>query len=135
VGTRLIVGSRGEAPRGDYHESETAAFSREGRHGDWAAQLGILDTTQARSASPELAAIGRAPAWLNSPRLTPDALVGKVVLVQFCTYTCINWLRTLPYVRAWERKYRQQLVVIGVCTHPSSRSNRTSTTSVERSRR
>ena len=43
-------------------------------------------------------------------------LHGKVVLVDFCTYTCINWLRTLPYVRAWVEKYRQQLVVLGVHT-------------------
>jgi hypothetical protein len=60
-----------------------------------AAQLDLSDTTGARRPSPEFAAIGRAPEWLNSPRLTPDALVEKVVLIQFCTYTCINWLRTL----------------------------------------
>ena len=54
--------------------------------------------------------------WLNSPPLTPSSLAGKVVLVDFCTYTCINWLRTLPYVRAWAAKYRQGLVVIGVHT-------------------
>ena len=49
---------------------------------------------------------------------TPDAasLAGKVVLVDFWTYTCINWLRTLPYVRAWAQKYRRGLVVIGVHT-------------------
>jgi len=53
--------------------------------------------------------------WLNSQPLTPASLRGKVVLVQFWTYTCINWLRTLPYVRAWARKYKDQgLVVIGV---------------------
>ena len=68
----------------------------------------------AEAGSRELTAIGRATEWLNSPRLAPEALSGKVVLVQFCTYTCINWLRTLPYVRAWEQRYRQQLVVIGV---------------------
>jgi thiol-disulfide isomerase/thioredoxin len=63
----------------------------------------------------ELASLARAGAWLNSPPLTAAELRGKVVLVQFWTYTCINWLRTLPYVRAWERKYRDQgLVVIGV---------------------
>ena len=73
-------------------------------------------TAEATSASPELTAIGRAREWLNSPRLTPEALAGKVVLVQFCTYTCINWLRTLPYIRAWERKYGKQLVMIGVHT-------------------
>src|SRR5262245_13249519 len=63
----------------------------------------------------ELAALERADAWLNSPPLTASALQGKVVLVDFWTYTCINWLRTLPYVRAWNEKYRNQgLVVTGV---------------------
>jgi thiol-disulfide isomerase/thioredoxin len=63
----------------------------------------------------ELAALELADEWLNSPPLTASALRGKVVLVDFWTYTCINWLRTLPYVRAWDGKYRNQgLVVIGV---------------------
>jgi thiol-disulfide isomerase/thioredoxin len=58
-----------------------------------------------------------ATGWLNSPPLTEADLRGKVVLVDFWTYTCINWLRTLPYVRAWAEKYRDQgLVVIGVHT-------------------
>src|SRR5579862_4248053 len=57
----------------------------------------------------------RATAWLNVPRLTPADLRGGVVLVDFWTYTCINWLRTLPYVRAWAERYQNQgLVVIGV---------------------
>ena len=55
-----------------------------------------------------------ATAWLNSEPLTPAGLRGKVVVVQFCTFSCVNWLRTLPYVRAWEKKYRDAgLVVIG----------------------
>jgi thiol-disulfide isomerase/thioredoxin len=55
--------------------------------------------------------------WLNSQPLTPKELRGKVVLVDFWTYTCINWLRTLGYVRAWHEKYKDQgLVVIGVHT-------------------
>ncbi len=55
--------------------------------------------------------------WLNSPPLTAAGLRGKVVLVDFWTYTCINWLRTLPYVRAWAEKYKDHgLVVIGVHT-------------------
>jgi thiol-disulfide isomerase/thioredoxin len=63
----------------------------------------------------ELASLERADAWLNSPPLMPSDLRGKVVLIDFWTYTCINWLRTLPYVRAWADKYRDQgLVVIGV---------------------
>src|SRR3954469_21035916 len=63
----------------------------------------------------ELASLGRADEWLNSQPLGPEALRGKVVLIDFWTYTCINWLRTLPYVRAWAEKYRDHgLVVIGV---------------------
>jgi thiol-disulfide isomerase/thioredoxin len=63
----------------------------------------------------ELASLERVTEWLNSPPLTASALRGKVVLIDFWTYTCINWRRTLPYVRAWAEKYRNQgLVVIGV---------------------
>lgn len=55
--------------------------------------------------------------WINSKPLEPAALHGKVVLVQFWTYTCVNWLRTLPYVRAWAEKYKDKgLIVIGVHT-------------------
>lgn len=58
-----------------------------------------------------------AAGWFNSAPLTSDELRGKVVLVDFWTYTCINWLRTLGYVRAWHEKYRDQgLVVVGVHT-------------------
>jgi thiol-disulfide isomerase/thioredoxin len=64
-----------------------------------------------------LPALRGATTWLNSPPLTAAHLRGKVVLVDFWTYTCINWLRTLPYLRAWAEKYRDQgLVVIGVHT-------------------
>ena len=63
----------------------------------------------------ELPSLGGATEWLNSPALTAAALRGKVVLIDVWTYTCINWLRTLPYVRAWAEKYKNQgLVVIGV---------------------
>src|SRR5271165_6243534 len=55
--------------------------------------------------------------WLNSPPLTPEALKGKVVVVDFWTYSCINCLRSIPYVRAWAEKYKDEgLVVIGVHT-------------------
>ena len=65
----------------------------------------------------DLASLGRATAWLNSAPLTAADLLGKVVLVDFWTYTCINWIRTAPYVRAWAARYRDQgLVVIGVHT-------------------
>src|SRR6516225_3284057 len=63
----------------------------------------------------ELSTIDRATAWLNSQPLTDNELQGKVVLIEFWTYTCINWRRQLPYVRAWAEKYRAQgLVVVGV---------------------
>ena len=82
-----------------------------------ATHFGVFNTVNANGGGPrELAAIGDAAEWLNSPRLTPSSLAGKVVLVDFWTYTCINWLRTLPYVRAWSQKYRHGLVVIGVHT-------------------
>jgi thiol-disulfide isomerase/thioredoxin len=64
-----------------------------------------------------LPSLGGATGWLNSPPLTTADLRGKVVLVDFWTYTCINWLRTLGYVRAWAEKYEDQgLVVVGVHT-------------------
>jgi hypothetical protein len=81
-----------------------------------AAHSAIFGAVDAEGASRQLNALGRAGQWLNSPHLTAESLAGRVVLVDFCTYTCINWLRTLPYVRAWARKYQQGLVVIGVHT-------------------
>lgn len=58
-----------------------------------------------------------ATGWLNTDPLTPETLRGRVVLVDFWTYTCVNWLRTLPYVRAWVAKYAEQgLTVVGVHT-------------------
>jgi thiol-disulfide isomerase/thioredoxin len=65
----------------------------------------------------ELSSLSGATAWINSPALTEGSLEGKVVLVQFCTFTCINWLRTLPYIRAWADAYKNAgLVVIGAHT-------------------
>ncbi|WP_410210351.1 cytochrome c biogenesis protein DipZ [Aquirhabdus sp.] len=62
-----------------------------------------------------LPSLSGAVQWLNSPPLTAEGLRGKVVLVDFWTYSCINCLRTLPYVNAWAQKYKDQgLVVIGV---------------------
>ena len=67
--------------------------------------------------SRELASLEKATGWLNSEPLTEEDLRARVVLVQFCTYTCINWIRTLPYVRAWADRYKDQgLVVIGAHT-------------------
>jgi thiol-disulfide isomerase/thioredoxin len=87
------------------------------------ARLGLYDplahlTTPAMvhgTGEGQLASLRTATAWLNSAPLTAADLRGKVVLIDVWTYTCINWLRTLPYVRAWSEKYKAQgLVVIGV---------------------
>lgn len=77
----------------------------------------LADDTDALPVEGRLAPFGGATGWLNSEPLTPAALRGRVVLVEFLTYTCINWLRTLPYVRAWADKYADAgLTVIGVHT-------------------
>jgi cytochrome c biogenesis protein CcdA/thiol-disulfide isomerase/thioredoxin len=71
--------------------------------------------SQALPVEGSLPSLGGAVEWLNSPPLTPEQLKGKVVLVDFWTYSCINCLRSIPYVRAWADKYKDQgLVVIGV---------------------
>jgi thiol-disulfide isomerase/thioredoxin len=65
----------------------------------------------------ELFSLKKANAWINSPSLTAADLKGKVVLIHFCTYTCINWLRTLPYIRAWAEKYKDKgLAIVEVHT-------------------
>ncbi|MBI3581651.1 MAG: cytochrome c biogenesis protein DipZ [Nitrospinae bacterium] len=72
---------------------------------------------EAASDSPEMPPLTGATQWLNSPPLTFETLRGRVVLVDFWTYSCINCLRTLPYIKAWDEKYRPLgLVVIGVHT-------------------
>jgi len=66
---------------------------------------------------PLMPPISGATQWLNSPPLSSESLRGKVVLVDFWTYSCINCLRTLPYLNAWNEKYHDQgLVIIGVHT-------------------
>ena len=76
-----------------------------------------LDAMEPLAVTDELSALGNASAWINTPALTPATLAGKVVMVQFWTFTCINWLRTLPYFRAWAHAYKSSgLVAIGVHT-------------------
>ena len=73
-----------------------------------------MATTLALPVEGRLPSLEGATGWLNTEPLAAGALEGKVVLVQFCTYSCVNWLRTLPYVRAWDERYRDDgLVVIG----------------------
>jgi thiol-disulfide isomerase/thioredoxin len=77
---------------------------------------GMIATAKTRSGEKgELASLVGATTWLNSQPLTPAELDGKVVLVDFWTYSCINWRRQLPYLRAWAEKYKDHgLIVIGV---------------------
>jgi thiol-disulfide isomerase/thioredoxin len=83
----------------------------------WLMPTGLHTTSPQLPVESRLPSFEGATGWLNSPPLTADGLRGKVVLVNFWTYTCINWLRQLPYVRAWAEKYASQgLVVIGVHT-------------------
>ena len=97
----------------------------QGLEGSAAAQseLERLGGGAGRAGEGRVGAVGRAPEvdqidrWLNSEPLTMDALRGKVVLIDFWTYSCINCLRTLPHVRAWDEAYRDDgLVIVGVHT-------------------
>ena len=96
------------------------AQDRNGRDLVSSASLPLLHgmpNTPRASVKSELPSFEGATAWLNSPPLTASALRGKVVLIDFWTYSCINWMRAHPYVRAWAEKYKDHgLVVIGVHT-------------------
>jgi cytochrome c biogenesis protein CcdA/thiol-disulfide isomerase/thioredoxin len=86
-------------------------------------EIGLIPTAAAREPAPArtlgvegvFPSLAGATEWINSAPLTTEGLRGKVVLVDFWTYSCINCLRTLPYLRAWAEKYKDAgLVVIGV---------------------
>jgi thiol-disulfide isomerase/thioredoxin len=64
----------------------------------------------------EMPPLTGATQWLNSAPLTPEGLQGKVVIMDFWTFTCVNWMRTFPYLRAWATKYGDKLVIIGAHT-------------------
>ena len=88
-----------------------------------ATQLGLIGFARTSTAADRLPVEGKLPSlggasgWLNSQPLTAASLRGKVVLVDFWTYSCINWRRTLPYLRAWSEKYKDHgLVVVGAHT-------------------
>jgi len=83
----------------------------------WRVPAGLHAASVRLPVEGELPSLDGATGWLNSPPLTATGLRGNVVLAGIWTYTCINWLRQLPYIRAWARKYSGQgLVVIGVHT-------------------
>src|ERR1700721_1454052 len=91
-----------------------------------------LHTASRLPAEGALPSLHGATGWLNSPPLTPAGLRGQVVVADFWTYTCVNWLRQLPYVRAWAQKYASQgLVLAGGPSRtstPAARARSTTTT-------
>ena len=110
----VLVNPTGSLERSDAVEKRLAELRGGGRF-----------TPSAHAAAPGdvLPILGRAPdftgndRWFNSKPLTLDALHGRVVLVDFWTYTCINCIRTLPYLRAWDAAYRSRgLTIVGVHT-------------------
>jgi len=77
----------------------------------------LADDDQVLPVEGQLPPFDGATGWLNSDPLMPEGLRGRVVLVDFWTYTCINWLRTLPYLRSWAAKYTSHgLTIVGVHT-------------------
>lgn len=80
-----------------------------------AASLPILGSSVHLPVEGDVPELHGATAWLNSDPLNRKALRGRVVLIDVCTYSCINWRRSLPYVRAWHERYKENgLVVIGI---------------------
>jgi cytochrome c biogenesis protein CcdA/thiol-disulfide isomerase/thioredoxin len=103
----LVVNPAGALERSDAVERRLTKLRGGPR---FAARSGL----PALGAAPEFAGV---TGWFNSPPLSMRGLRGKVVLVDFWTYTCINCLRTLPYLRAWDDRYRDRgLVIVGVHT-------------------
>lgn len=115
---KLIDKLSPRAPQGDAMRGSGAMKSRTAMTGRGPAMMAMHGAAPADDTLPvegRLPALTGAVDWLNSAPLTAAQLKGKVVLVDFWTYSCINCLRTMPYVKAWAEKYRDQgLVVIGV---------------------
>jgi cytochrome c biogenesis protein CcdA/thiol-disulfide isomerase/thioredoxin len=104
----VLVNPTGSLERSDAVERRLADLRGPARFASEDAGLPRL------GAAPEFEGVTR---WLNSPPLTLAGLRGKVVLIDFWTYTCINCIRTLPYLRAWDERYRDRgLAIVGVHT-------------------
>jgi thiol-disulfide isomerase/thioredoxin len=104
-----ISGRNGFGERDDDEDNKSPA--RPPRLARWPDRGATSDRLPVEGHMPALDATG----WINSSPLTPKGLRGKVVLVDFWTYSCINWRRTLPYVRAWAQRYADHgLIVVGV---------------------
>jgi cytochrome c biogenesis protein CcdA/thiol-disulfide isomerase/thioredoxin len=117
IDTLAPRGGQTEAPAGGAMMSRTAMAGAAGGAGGPAmmARRAAAPATDVLPVEGKLPTLNGAVEWLNSAPLTAEQLKGKVVLVDFWTYSCINCLRSLPYTKAWADKYRDQgLVVIGV---------------------
>ncbi|WP_201446620.1 cytochrome c biogenesis protein DipZ [Burkholderia gladioli] len=111
AGDAMRAAANGASPSADNGNAMMSAATQSARQN--AAMLRV--SAAALPVEGDAPSLAGATEWLNSPPLTNASLRGKVVLVDFWTYSCINCLRTLPYVKAWARKYRNDgLVVIGV---------------------
>jgi thiol-disulfide isomerase/thioredoxin len=108
-----FAGNGSSAGSGSSKAATTAAtVANSGASG---AMVRAAEQAQTLPVEGQLPSLSGAVQWLNSPPLTAQGLRGKVVVIDFWTYSCINCLRALPYVQAWAQKYRDQgLVVIGV---------------------
>jgi cytochrome c biogenesis protein CcdA/thiol-disulfide isomerase/thioredoxin len=105
-----FAGNGSSAGSGSSKAAATVANS-----GASGAMVRAAEQAQTLPVEGQLPSLSGAVQWLNSPPLTAQGLRGKVVVIDFWTYSCINCLRALPYVQAWAQKYRDQgLVVIGV---------------------
>ena len=107
LGIALLIGAtRGGGLPPDHDATVDAKVSM---------NAGVGDAPERLSVEGEMPSLNGATGWLNSQPLKQRDLRGKVVVVGFWTYTCINWRRTEPYLRAWDKKYRNNgLVIIGV---------------------
>src|SRR5262249_45285308 len=121
AGSRIVAAQRGS------RMSDQINYRRDGSVGATSVALAAADFGMFAAPGPfsgtrvdsegSMPPLDGVTTWLNSEPLTTEGLMGKVVAIDFWTYTCINWLRTLPYLRAWDEKYRKHgLVMIGVHT-------------------
>jgi cytochrome c biogenesis protein CcdA/thiol-disulfide isomerase/thioredoxin len=109
------IGTRDGAPGGSMAMSNSNMAMSNSKSDGHAMMMSAAKPSGDLPVEGEIPSFAGATLWLNSPPLTPEALRGKVVMVDFWTYSCINCLRALPFVESWYEKYKDYgLVVIGV---------------------
>jgi cytochrome c biogenesis protein CcdA/thiol-disulfide isomerase/thioredoxin len=109
------IGTRDAAPSGNMAMSNSNMAMSNSKSDSHAMMMSAAKPSGDLPVEGEIPSFAGATLWLNSPPLTPEALRGKVVMVDFWTYSCINCLRALPFVESWYEKYKDHgLVIIGV---------------------